>query len=249
MIMGSWKTPAGPDCAKGFLLDGFPRTIPKRGSQDDAGPAGVQLDGVANIEVPRQEILDRLTTRRTCVKRSARRSTTSGANRPRSRDLRPMRQPVCSATTNRGRISHRLDIYNERPPRWWTSTVEGLLLTSPPHQRGRGERHPGTDRGLSAIPCTLLASGEGRFDELPCLLSRFAVYHAAAAFAVDLTAKFAAPLHFNPEDQLKAPIIACCAGGGSAWFDGGGADEVQDRERSGRPTWACRAVAVAGTWS
>jgi len=29
-----------------------------------------------------------------------------------------------------------------------------------------------------------------------------------SAFAADLTAKFATPLHFNPEDQLKAPMMA-----------------------------------------
>ena len=33
-----------------------------------------------------------------------------------------------------------------------------------------------------------------------------------AAFAADLTGKFAAPLHFNPEDQLKAPLITLVRG-------------------------------------
>ena len=55
------------DAKKGFLLDGFPRTIEQAEALNDImQELGRSIDAVINIEVPEEELINRLTGRRIC---------------------------------------------------------------------------------------------------------------------------------------------------------------------------------------
>lgn len=59
---------ANPDCANGYVLDGFPRTIPQAEVLDAAlTELGDKIDYAVNVDVPDENIVKRMSGRRACL--------------------------------------------------------------------------------------------------------------------------------------------------------------------------------------
>ena len=54
---------AGPECAKGYILDGVPRTIPQAQAMEEQG---IDIDVALELDVPDQTIVERMGGRRVC---------------------------------------------------------------------------------------------------------------------------------------------------------------------------------------
>jgi len=121
------------DCQQGYLLDGFPRTIPQAEALKALlAKLGEKLDCALELDIPREVIIDRLTTRRTC-------SNCGEIYNVKSKP--PTVDGICDVCGNaivqrddetEEAIENRLQVYNEQTaPLVEFYRNEGLLVSVP----------------------------------------------------------------------------------------------------------------------
>lgn len=102
---------AQDDCAKGFLFDGFPRTIPQAEALHDAG---VEIDHVVEIAVEDEEIIKRMSGRRVHSRSGRTYHIVYNPPKVEGKDDVTGEELVQRADDNEETVRHRLGVYHDQ---------------------------------------------------------------------------------------------------------------------------------------
>lgn len=100
-----------PDCAKGFLFDGFPRTIPQADAMKEAG---VKLDHVVEIAVADEEIVQRMSGRRVHLASGRTYHLVYNPPKVEGKDDVTGEDLIQREDDNEATVRHRLAVYHEQ---------------------------------------------------------------------------------------------------------------------------------------
>lgn len=119
---------AKPDCAKGFILDGFPRTTAQAVALTESG---VKIDKVLSLEVDDDVIVGRLSARRECSKCGAPYNIVSNKPKTEGKCDKCAGDLIQRADDKPETIKNRLDVYHDQtePIKDYYAKL-GLLVTA-----------------------------------------------------------------------------------------------------------------------
>ncbi len=146
-----------PDCARGYLFDGFPRTIPQAEAMRDAA---VAIDYVLEIDVPAEDIISRMGGRRVHLASGRTYHVTFNPPRAEGRDDATGEPLVQRDDDKEETVRKRLDVYQSqtRPLvdfyRNWEASGSAAHATLPPKYRripGVGSVETVRDRAVEAL--------------------------------------------------------------------------------------------------
>ena len=102
---------AQADCAKGFLFDGFPRTIPQAEAMKSAG---VAIDAVLEIDVPDASIVERMSGRRVHLASGRTYHVTFNPPKVEGKDDATGEALIQRADDSEETVRHRLSVYQQQ---------------------------------------------------------------------------------------------------------------------------------------